>query len=83
MASSFLKEELWRLEEKAKREGGLGESDTSEQIPDTDYTLETKVTRLSETDALDEVKVTISWQSGNRNEKIEAATFLKYKGGAE
>lgn len=82
IASSYLKDKIWQLEEEAKREGGLAESETTEEIPNTNYTLETKVTRLSETDALNEVKATISWQIGNRNEKIEAATFLKYyKGG--
>ncbi len=81
VASSILKDKMWELEEKAKREGGLIESETTEQIPNTNYTLESKIKRLNDSDPLNEVKATISWQSGNRNEKIEIVTYLKYKEG--
>lgn len=81
VASSILKDKMWELEEKAKREGGLIESETTEQIPNTNYTLENKIKRLNDSDPLNEVKATISWQSGNRNEKIEIVTYLKYKEG--
>lgn len=79
IGSSLLKDKIWELEERAAREGGLIELETTEQIPNTNYILDIKVKRLSESDSLNEVKATISWQSGKRNEKIEIATFLEYK----
>lgn len=82
IASSLLKNKMWELEEKAGREGGLVESETNEQIPNINYMLGVKVKRLSESESLNEVKATISWQNGKRNEKIEVTTFLRYKGGA-
>ena len=72
---------MWALEEKARREVGLEEFETTEQVPGTTYTLETSVKRISESDPLNEVKAAILWQNGSRNEKIEIATYLKYKGG--
>lgn len=81
IASSLLKNKMWELEEKAGREGGLVESETNEQIPNINYMLGVKVKRLSESESLNEVKATISWQNGKRNEKIEVTTFLRYKGG--
>ncbi|KPK39575.1 MAG: hypothetical protein AMJ78_08295 [Omnitrophica WOR_2 bacterium SM23_29] len=79
IASYILKDKIWELEEKANRESGLIESEATEQIPNTNYTLESKIKRITESDPLNEVKATISWQSGNRNEKIEVVTYLKYK----
>lgn len=81
VASSILEDKMWALEEEARREAGLEEFETTELVPNTKYTLETSVKRISESDSLNEVKAAILWQSGNRNEKIEIATFLKYKGG--
>lgn len=85
VASSILKDKMWELERKTRPEpegeGGLTESETTEQIPNTNYTLENKIKRLNDSDPLNEVKATISWQSGNRNEKIEIVTYLKYKEG--
>lgn len=85
VASSILKDKMWELERKTRPEpegeGGLTESETTEQIPNTNYTLESKIKRLNDSDPLNEVKATISWQSGNRNEKIEIVTYLKYKEG--
>ncbi|MFH1779499.1 MAG: type II secretion system protein [Candidatus Omnitrophota bacterium] len=82
VASSILKDKMWELERKARPEpegeGGLTESETTEQIPNSNYILDIKV---KESDSLNEVKATISWQSGNRNEKIEVVTYLKYKEG--
>lgn len=78
-AASFLKDKMWTLEEKARREGGLEESETSENIPDSGYVMEIRVKRLSETDPLNEVRAGVTWKSGNRDEKIEVATFLRYK----
>lgn len=84
IASSLLKDKMWELERKARPEpegeGGISESETTEQIPNTNYILDIKVKRFSESVPLNEVKATISWQSGKRSEKIEVATFLKYKG---
>ncbi|KPK41767.1 MAG: hypothetical protein AMJ78_04560 [Omnitrophica WOR_2 bacterium SM23_29] len=81
VASSILEDKMWALEEKARREVGLEEFETTEQVPGTTYTLETSVKRISESDPLNEVKAAILWQNGSRNEKIEIATYLKYKGG--
>ncbi len=81
VASSLLKDKMWELEEKAGREGGLTESQIIESIPNTNYTLNIVVKRVAESDPLNEVKATILWRSGVRSEKIEVATYLKYRGG--
>jgi len=78
-ASSFLKDKMWGLEEKAQREGGLEESETREDIPNSGYVMEVRVKRLSETETLNEVKAAISWKNGKRDEKMEISTFLRYK----
>lgn len=78
-AASFLKDKMWGLEEKAQREGGLEESTTKEAISDTGYVIEVEVKRLGPSDPLNEVRTVVSWKNGNRDEKMEVATFLKYK----
>lgn len=78
-ASSLLKDKMWELEERAGHDGGLGESEASESIPNTDYIMEVKVKRLSSSDPLNEARAAVSWKNGKRDEKMEVATFLKYK----
>lgn len=79
VASLLLKDKMWELEEKQRREEGIAVYESTEKIPDTNYTLKTKVSRLADTDPLDLVELSILWQSGKRNEKIETATFMKHK----
>lgn len=78
-ASSLLKDKMWELEEKAEREGGLEESKTKEAISDTGYVMEVEVKRLGSSDPLNEARAAVSWKNGDRDEKMEVATFLKYK----
>ncbi len=78
-AASLLKDRMWGLEEQARRGGGLGESETKEDVPDSDYVMEIRVKRLGEEDPLSEARAAVTWKSGNRDEKMEIATFVKYK----
>lgn len=83
-ASLLVEEELWNLSVKVKQEGGLDESESNHQVTGTNYTVETAIERLGETEqeGLVLVRTAILWDSGRRKENIKTATFMRFKEGA-
>lgn len=78
-ASLVLQDKLSGLEQEEKLTKGVAASETTEQIAGTPYNLETRITRISDSDPLNEVSVIIYWKNRDRNEKIEIGTYLKNK----
>jgi len=78
-ASLALQGTLCALEEKEKLEEGVAAGETAEEVAGTPYSLETKITRISDLDRLNEVNAVIYWKNRDRNEKIEIGTYLKNK----
>ena len=78
-ASLVLQETLCGFEEQEKLERGVAAGETTGQIAGTPYNLETRITRIGDSDPLNEVSVIIYWKNRDRNEKIEIGTYLKNK----
>lgn len=78
-ASLALQDTLCGLEEEEKLTGGVGARETTGQVAGTPYNLETRITRISDSDPLNEVNAIIYWKNRDRNEKIEIGTYLKNK----
>ncbi len=83
-ASSLLKDRMWELEEKARREGGgIGDSDAikgeKKEISNTTYELNIDIKKIEDPYALANVKSVVSWDNGSRHGEMEVATFLRYK----
>ena len=80
-ASLLVQDAMAALEEQEKLAGGINVADTTGQVTDTPYNLETRVTKISDEDILDTVTAVISWTNKERNEKIEIDTYLKGEAG--
>jgi len=78
-ASLVLQETLCGFEETEKLDGGLAAGETAGKVSGTPYSLETKITRISDLDPLNEVSAAIYWKNRDRNERIEIGTYLKNK----
>lgn len=77
-ASLLLQDKMCALEEEEKL-GGVSAGEETLQIADTPYKLETKITRISDEDPLNEAIAVISWTNRERNEKLTIGTYLKNK----
>lgn len=78
-ASLLIRDAMAALEEEEKLAGGVSAADTTGQISGTPYNLETKITKISDEDPLNEVTAVIYWKNKERNEKIEISTYLRNK----
>ncbi|MDD4879630.1 MAG: hypothetical protein PHR22_04160 [Candidatus Omnitrophica bacterium] len=80
-ASLLVQDAVAALEIEEKLAGGVGESDTSEQVTGTRYNLGMKITKINDEDTLNEAIAVISWTNKERNEKIGIGTYLKGQAG--
>jgi len=78
-ASLALQEKLCELEEGEKLSNGVSPDETSAQISGTPFTLDTKVSRIGDSDPLNEVVVRIYWEKRGRSENMAVGTYLKNK----
>ncbi len=78
-ASLVLQETLCGLEEKEKLEDGVAAGVTAGEVSGTPYSLETKITRISDLDPLNEVSAVIYWKNRDREEKIKIGTYMNNK----
>ncbi|MDD5072488.1 MAG: type II secretion system protein [Candidatus Omnitrophica bacterium] len=82
-ASLLVQDKIAGLEIEEELAGGVAASESSTQISGTPYSLETKITKISDGDTLNQVITIISWTNKERNEKIEIGTYLKGQAGVE
>ncbi|MDP3786863.1 MAG: type II secretion system protein [Candidatus Omnitrophota bacterium] len=86
IATSLLNDNICDLEGKIKIKKGQEELVElyvkEKEGPEDRYSLDINPAEIDGVDSLAKVNAVISWDNGNRKEKIEAGTFLRYKKGA-
>ncbi|MFA5339577.1 MAG: type II secretion system protein [Candidatus Omnitrophota bacterium] len=82
-ASLLVQDKMAGLEIEEKLAGGVAASEESARISGTPYNLETRITKISDEDTLNQVITIISWTNKERNEKIGIGTYLKGQAGVE
>jgi len=74
---NIAEQELCAIEVEEKIEGGVVVSEYSGQVEDKPFLMRSKISRISDDDALNEVSVAVNWKNKHRDESVVAGTYVK------